>query len=80
MKVAIMALLVTTIIALSHLPVTPRSTQHVAVEIPSYGRADILRHSAKRAQMMWISIFAIAIVAAIFFGVAAFRMQPIEVI
>jgi hypothetical protein len=78
MKIAIMTLLVATIMALSHFAVTQRPTQNASVESPSYGWADLLPHWAKGVRLMWISLFAVATVAAICLGAAAFWMQPVE--
>ncbi|HUK47714.1 MAG TPA: hypothetical protein VLW06_08985 [Terriglobales bacterium] len=79
MKIVIMVLLVAAIVAPSHMVVARYPTQNTAVEIPSYGWADLLPR-AKKVRMMWLSIFAVAIVAAICLGVAAFWMWPIEVV
>lgn len=78
MKIAIMVLLIVTIAALSHFALAQRRYARWRQGLPTDGTTNFPWLVVKGVRAMWISIFAIAIVAAICFGVASLWAQPIE--
>jgi hypothetical protein len=80
MKISLMILLIVTIAALSRLAITGSPTGRVAADQLPRGMESILPRSAIGGRNMWISIFTVAAIAAVCLGIAAFLMQPAELV
>jgi hypothetical protein len=75
-----MVLLIITIAALSHLATTGSQAERVATDQLPLGIESITPRSAIGDRNMWISIFAVAVITAVCLGIAAFLLQPAEVV
>ena len=85
MKISLMVLLIATIAALSHLAISENPAGRVATGQPSRGLSSIPLRLAMggrkiRDRNMWISIFVVVVITAVCLGIAAFMMQPPELI